>query len=1041
MPSRADIEAGRAFVRLFLQNDMSRQLVRALRGAQDSLRNFGQSATALGARIAAAGVAAATPFALSVRTFSSFDDAIRSVRAVTQASEADFASLTDTAKRLGASTSFTASQVANLMTELGRAGFAPAQINEMTGAVLSLARATGTDATLAAGIMSASIRQFGMAATDAARVADILTATANKSFNSVEQLGDALSYAGPVAADFGMSMEDTLAILGGLGNVGIQASSAGNALRRLLTMTASEAKKMREIFGVSFVDAAGNARPLVDVLDEVNKATADLGTAERAQKFNEAFGLLGITAASATGRMAGSIRDLRDELDKAQGTADKTAAEMDAGLGGAFRILKSSIEGVAIAIGESLAPVLTDIVGRITQAAQSAIEWIKAHRNLVVVAAGAAAAAGALGSALIAAGVAAGIAAFAFGGFATIASIVLSPIGLISAALISGVAAWATWTDSGQTAVEGVKGVLASLLAESKRIFGAIYAALSAGKFALAFEIMKTSALVAFSEIAARVTYVFRTLIPGLVAVSFAALGKAWRTVVSGWHQPVVALWELFKATSRAAFQFVIENWKSQFQFAQNVLVAFWKMATSVAGPVFSFYVEAWKTLFSLAANLAKPLWELLKAAGAGAFKFVFTSLKSNFMFAFDLVKAFWDAFKGFASIAIQNAHAAFVNGFIVAGEFVRNLLADAFHFVAEMLDTALTAVIDSFVKVSIEAAKTVGKVIKAALTGNLLTAPIKIYQEYQSRRAKSPISELEQQQSRKSQEETARQRGLGEAALAGLARQYADPSDVLADFGSDLAIAAQNHGVRMANATRSAAAELSPAMQKFGTEVGSASAQAAGRLADAIGIAASEIDPALREFGADVLSASRSHMERVRAAGATVVRTIAPMAAQFAQAVEGLSSEARAAFVARFQDLFSGVKNFKDPEEVANVKAALASMIAEARESVVVEQSATGRGGVIGAAGAPGAPGDRGITGERGAAADRGSALTATYSAAAATISGYQGGGPQEEMASNIHQMAELLRDIGLLTKDGNQSTKYIVSLYERFLASFQVA
>ena len=68
------------------------------------------------------------------------------------------------------------------MTELGRAGFKPDQIVEMTGAVMDMARATGTDATVASGIMAATIRQFGLEATDATRVADGFAAAANKTF-------------------------------------------------------------------------------------------------------------------------------------------------------------------------------------------------------------------------------------------------------------------------------------------------------------------------------------------------------------------------------------------------------------------------------------------------------------------------------------------------------------------------------------------------------------------------------------------------------------------------------------------------------------------------------------------------------------------------------------------------------------------------------------------------------------------------------------------------------------------------------------------
>ena len=428
MAGRRDIESGRAFIRLFLKDDFTKAFARSVAKLQGNLRTAGESMTRIGRQMAATGIAAAVPFVLAIRTFAGFDDAMRTVKAVSQSTEEQFLKLTETAKQLGRTTSFTAIQVAQLMTELGRAGFVASEIDVMTGAVLNLARATGTDAALAAGIMSATIRQFSLQGKDAARVADALTAAANKSFNTVESLGEALSYAGPVAADFNMSIEETLAILGTLGNVGIQGSNAGTVIRRMLIITGAEAKKLQDIFGVSFVDSAGNARPLVDVLDEVAKATEHLGTAARAEKFNEAFGLLGITGASAIAKNITSTRELLAAIEDAGGVAAKTAQEMDAGIGGSFRILISSIEGVAIAVGETLAPMITEAAKRLQSFMGDIVQFVENNKQLVIAMLGATIAVTALGSALVAMGFAAGAAATALG-------ILTSPLSLIAIAL------------------------------------------------------------------------------------------------------------------------------------------------------------------------------------------------------------------------------------------------------------------------------------------------------------------------------------------------------------------------------------------------------------------------------------------------------------------------------------------------------------------------------------------------------------------------------------------------------------------------------
>ena len=393
-----EVRAGKAFVEIALRD----RLEAGLKRISARLRGFAAGVGAIGRPLLALGAGLGAPLALATGIFAGFDDQMRLVKAVTQATDEQFANLRATAQELGRTTSFTSAQVAGLMTELGRAGFNPDQIDRMTASVLDLAKATGTDATLASGIMAASIRQFSLGAGDAGRVADALTVAANKSFNTLESLGESLTYAGPVASDFNMSIEDTLALLGALGNVGIQGSNAGTALRRLLTLSGAQAEKLKDIFGVSFVDMRGNARPLVDVLDEVNLATKDLGTAARAQKFNEAFGLLGITGASALSKNAVNVRELRDALASANGVAARTHKEMESGLGGTLRRILSAAEGVAIAVGDALAPALQALEPIVTTVLGSITKWIGEHKTLITVIAASVAAIAGIGGVLVA---------------------------------------------------------------------------------------------------------------------------------------------------------------------------------------------------------------------------------------------------------------------------------------------------------------------------------------------------------------------------------------------------------------------------------------------------------------------------------------------------------------------------------------------------------------------------------------------------------------------------------------------------------------
>ncbi|MBI1375801.1 MAG: phage tail tape measure protein, partial [Phycisphaera sp.] len=115
MASTQGIRAGRAFVELFADDS---RLVRGLRRAERRLKVFGSNVGAVGRRVTAIGAAAAVPFVGATRVFTAFSDQMLTVKAVTGATEDEFARLTDQAKLLGRTTSFTAAQVAGAMTEL-----------------------------------------------------------------------------------------------------------------------------------------------------------------------------------------------------------------------------------------------------------------------------------------------------------------------------------------------------------------------------------------------------------------------------------------------------------------------------------------------------------------------------------------------------------------------------------------------------------------------------------------------------------------------------------------------------------------------------------------------------------------------------------------------------------------------------------------------------------------------------------------------------------------------------------------------------------
>jgi len=375
MATAQGIRAGRAYVELGASMD---KLNRDLTQAQQRLNAW--SSGARSAMISA--FAIATPVALATKTFAEFDDQMRLVQAVTGATGAQFEKLTEQAKELGRTTSWTAAEAAQGMISLGRAGFKSDEIEASIAGVMDLARATGTEIGPATDIASNALRAFRLEASEMTRVVDVLTATANGSAQTLEDLGEAFKYVAPLAAETGLTIEDTAKIVGALANFGVRGSQAGTVLKAIQTRMASDSKA-QELYldlGIDITDAEGNLRKVNDVLIELGERLQNVPSAEKLATIKTLFGQYGLTGVAIT---TANFRELNDAIDAADGTAARTAQTMDAGLGGAIRIMESAIEGAAIAIGESLVPTLTKGANTLEDAATRFTAFVQEHPNAI----------------------------------------------------------------------------------------------------------------------------------------------------------------------------------------------------------------------------------------------------------------------------------------------------------------------------------------------------------------------------------------------------------------------------------------------------------------------------------------------------------------------------------------------------------------------------------------------------------------------------------------------------------------------------------
>ena len=212
---------------------------KSMRGVERSMARIEARArkAARGMRTAMAQAAGTLALGLGglnvTQTLRGFESGMARVKAISGATGAEIKSLRDMAKSLGATTEFSATQVAGGMQFLGQAGFDAAETLEAIPTVLDLATASAVDMATAADIASNILGGFGKEASDLPGIADVLAKTTSSSNTDLRQLGDALSYAAPLAKAAGVSVEEAAAAVGKLSDAGIQGQPRGHvAFRR-----------------------------------------------------------------------------------------------------------------------------------------------------------------------------------------------------------------------------------------------------------------------------------------------------------------------------------------------------------------------------------------------------------------------------------------------------------------------------------------------------------------------------------------------------------------------------------------------------------------------------------------------------------------------------------------------------------------------------------------------------------------------------------------------------------------------------------------
>lgn len=260
-------------------------------------------------------------------------------------------------RALGQSTIYTASEVADGLTELGMAGLSASDSIVALRPSLDLATIGGINMAQSADMATNVMMTFGMQAKDLGDIVDVMATAVVSSNTDITQLASALTYAGPAAHTAGVSMKDTVAAIEALANSGIKASRSGTALRRLFVSILNPTKKGAEMmsqYGISVVDAEGKTRGLVDIIGQLNTKLKDVSGAERLSAIQNLVGVYATSPIAALVDQADNLVQLRKGLDDVSGAAERMRDKISDGLKYDWKEVISSFEEVKLAAFDSV---------------------------------------------------------------------------------------------------------------------------------------------------------------------------------------------------------------------------------------------------------------------------------------------------------------------------------------------------------------------------------------------------------------------------------------------------------------------------------------------------------------------------------------------------------------------------------------------------------------------------------------------------------------------------------------------------------------
>lgn len=372
-PSAGQLEIGVALVLQDRFSNQAREASSVIRGLHRDAKNAVQAnltAVQSYANIAS-GVASSIVSTLTttIETGADFIDMMTSVGAISGATENQMSGLSETAQTLGLRTMFMSRDIASGMKYLAMAGNDANQIQQMISGAAMMANATGMELGGKGGtadLLTNIMRTFKLEGQNAANVVgDQLTKAAMSSNVSMADLAESIKYSAASMVTLRQQLPQVAAMIGTLGNAGIQGSMAGTSIRNMadyltqsLTNPNFKGAKALARLGLSkqdFVDANGDLQDFAIILGKIEEATQGLSTIDQNAVFKSIFGVRGMRAAVAIMRDTEGYFDLLNKIqNNSAGFAEEVVGKRMETLAGKIDIIQSAAENLMTTFSEAL---------------------------------------------------------------------------------------------------------------------------------------------------------------------------------------------------------------------------------------------------------------------------------------------------------------------------------------------------------------------------------------------------------------------------------------------------------------------------------------------------------------------------------------------------------------------------------------------------------------------------------------------------------------------------------------------------------------